>query len=1178
MESEPLRHISKVLVANRGEIAVRCLRACRELGVQSVAIITGVDGTSLHARLADEVVTLPGSDSTAYTDGKSILNICKDVGADAVIPGYGFFSENVEFAEAAVKAGITFGYCREREYPGHSWDAAAHIRDACSRMCAEARVSGYNEDEIEKAFALVESRADALFKNSSVFLEKYYPHSRHVEVQVAGNGETVVTFGERECSLQRRHQKVIEESPSPFVEHQPGFRGRMMEAAKWYALQLNYKSVGTVEFLVDDETADFFFLEMNTRLQVEHGISELCYGVDLVHLMLRQADYEHGGHLGMPSEILQGLGRPCSRVPLRSFAPSPGVLQSVVWPEGEGVRVDTWVQSGQRIPVHYDPLIGKVMVHSPDGRAAAQQKMLSALANTTLQGTQTNLDYLCKILQSDIFTTGYTLTNSLSTFVFQACAMQVLDPGLFTTVQDYPGRIDIGYGVPPSGLMDDLSSRAANIIVGNSVEVELLEVTLTGPELLFHEFAVVAVCGARIPVTVDGVEQPMWSRIIVRQGQVLKLGSITGSGSRSYIAIRGSFPQIPTYLGSKSTTPELQLGGIQGRRLETHDILEISSKSAIDAANITPISLSHGATPDYNVKEIYCLEGPFGSGDILSPEGKDAIVNSQWTVNHDSSRSGVRLRGPRIKWSRARGGGGGSHPSNVFDYGYSTGGVNWTGESPIILMRDRQLKSGDAVQFRMTTFDNAQRIRRAKDAYLQALASYVQQKDDAAIPALCLDIGTESTPSILKTKLATPSHPRVTFRQSGDTGIVVEFGEQVADLRNTASVKLLSEQPASRNLSGVRYEPNIATLTVHYDPYQLSQSSLLQILDKLDDKIAQVPGMQFPAREVHLPLCLDHPSMRDATQRYVDSIRPTASYLPDNVEYLRKANALESRSDVFDALLKTPWLAVAVGFFVGTPILFPLDPRYLYPGQKYSPNRTYTPSGSVGLGGSLLGLYPVASPGGYQLMGRTLSAWDTAGTRPGFSAAKPWLFDQYDIVKFYQVTVEEFNQAEQDFLAGRYQFKITTATLDMDHYIVKFDAAARDPACQDWQRRQAIAPEEMNILEQRLFDEWSVAKTAAGQGENGAEADLLDKVLISSPVDANVWKVHVKAGDVLEKGQVVAILEAMKMEIQVLVGEGQEGATVTSILCQPGSITAPGTTILPARISQMYVRIVFLLS
>ncbi|PYI01529.1 hypothetical protein BO78DRAFT_455904 [Aspergillus sclerotiicarbonarius CBS 121057] len=353
MNPEPLRHIQKVLVASRGEIAVRCIRACRKLGIPSVAIVTQVDGSSLHVQLADEVMTLPGSDRTAYTYGDAILKICQGCSADAIIPGYGFLSENFDFADAVVQAGVTFvgpssasikatGLKHEARRIAEQANVPEHALDGARRLgfpvMLKATGGGgwmglqicHNEDEVMQAFAQVESRAGALFKNRGVFLERYYPHSLHIEVQVAGNGEVVVTFGERECSLQRRHQKVIEECPSPFVQRTPGLREKLLGAAIRYASQLNYKSVGTVEFLVDDETGDFFFLEMNPRLQVEHDISELCYGVDL----------ERGDRQGIPLEVLKGLGSPqpvgwaiearvYAEVPLRDFAPSPGLLQVV---------------------------------------------------------------------------------------------------------------------------------------------------------------------------------------------------------------------------------------------------------------------------------------------------------------------------------------------------------------------------------------------------------------------------------------------------------------------------------------------------------------------------------------------------------------------------------------------------------------------------------------------------------------------------------------------------------------------------------------------------------------------------------------------------------------------------------------------------------------------------------
>lgn len=221
-----------------------------------------------------------------------------------------------------------------------------------------------SEEEVRSKYKGVQSRGETLFKNAGVFMERYYPRSRHIEVQVFGGAEDVVHFGERECSIQRRHQKVIEECPSPFVESRTGLRDKLTTCAVKYASALKYKSAGTVEFLVDDETGDFFFLEMNTRLQVEHGVTELCYGIDLVQLMLAQANGERSGTGGISSSELKKAGKESpdgsaieariyAEKPSNNFAPSPGILQEVIIPTEEGLRVDTWVKSGQQISTSF---------------------------------------------------------------------------------------------------------------------------------------------------------------------------------------------------------------------------------------------------------------------------------------------------------------------------------------------------------------------------------------------------------------------------------------------------------------------------------------------------------------------------------------------------------------------------------------------------------------------------------------------------------------------------------------------------------------------------------------------------------------------------------------------------------------------------------------------------------
>ena len=343
---------------------------------------------------------MSGSNSTAYTDEGNILTIAKEKKADAIIPGYGFLSENANFARLVGEAGLV--------WVGPSPEAieafgVKHVaRDLAEKAqvpivpgtkglvedqdtaVAEAERIGFpvmlkatgggggmglvicnNKAEVCEGFHMVRSRGETLFKNPGVFIEAFYSESHHIEVQVFGNGKgQAIHFGERECSIQRRHQKVIEECPSSFIENQPELRSKLGEASVRLAESIKYGSAGTVEYLVDDKSGDFFFLEMNTRLQVEHGITELCYNVDLVELMLKQADAQLQNKGGLDGDSLKAIqpdgptgnaieARVYAENPLKGFAPSPGLLQDVKWSEVPSSRIDTWVFTGSRVTPNY---------------------------------------------------------------------------------------------------------------------------------------------------------------------------------------------------------------------------------------------------------------------------------------------------------------------------------------------------------------------------------------------------------------------------------------------------------------------------------------------------------------------------------------------------------------------------------------------------------------------------------------------------------------------------------------------------------------------------------------------------------------------------------------------------------------------------------------------------------
>lgn len=657
---------------------------------------------------ADEAVCLPGPDSSAYTDIDAIIKIAKEKRADAVVPGYGFLSENAGFARAVGDAGLiwvgpspevieSFGIkhvARELAekanvpiVPGTKGlveDAGSAVENAEKigyPVMLKATGGGggmglvtcHSADEVKKGFQTATSRGQALFSNAGVFIEKFFPKARHVEVQIFGNGRgKAIHFGERECSIQRRHQKVVEECPSPFASRYPGLRDVIGSSAVSLAESVKYASAGTVELLVDNESGGIYFLEMNTRLQVEHGITELCYGVDLVNLMLMQADepfsedflkslqHTHSTPVGHAVEA-----RLYAENPINNHAPAPGLLTEVEWKEG--ARIDTWVSTGTVISSFYDPLIAKIMCHR-EVRESALEDLERILTKSTINGPPTNKDYLAAILRDKEIKRGNTLTSFLQNFTYTPSTISVLSGGAYTLIQDFPGRPKIGRGIPHSGPMDPVAFQIANALVGNPLGVEALECTLDGPDLRFLGPAAIALTGAPMHATLDDADFPMWTQIRVKAGQRLRIGRTTGHGCRAYLAVYGGFPNVAKYLGSKSTSPLVALGGYQGRSLAPGDML-----SMVDRADTTKVKegakMPEKLRPEYTDEwTILAMPGPHDVG-YLTEEDIEMIYTTSWKVSHNAARSGIRLIGPVPKWARSDGGEGGSHPSNVIEYG-----------------------------------------------------------------------------------------------------------------------------------------------------------------------------------------------------------------------------------------------------------------------------------------------------------------------------------------------------------------------------------------------------------------------------------------------------------------------------------------------------------------------------
>jgi len=437
---------AKVLVANRGEIAVRIMRTLRELGIASVAVHHAVDAGARFVRDADEAIELAGpTPVAAYLDGPAIIEAARAAGAQAVHPGYGFLSENAGFAAAVADAGLTFigppveairsmGDKIESKrlaviagvptLPG-SWGALSDVEDAVSEaerigypVLLKASAGGGGKgmriareaEQCREAFTQASNEASASFGDGRIFLERYLERPRHIEIQVlADEYGTIVHLGERECSIQRRYQKVVEEAPSPFVDER--LREELGAAAVSLARQVGYTSAGTVEMVMDQQ-GNAFFLEMNTRLQVEHPVTELVTGIDIVAEQLRIASGERLGYT--QSDVhLSGSAIECrvyAEDAYAGFVPAIGPLRLVRFPDGPGVRVDHGVRPGDQITAAFDPMIAKVVGHGPT-RAEAIERVSAALRETVLLGTTTNTDFLADLVAHPDFAAGATHTG-----------------------------------------------------------------------------------------------------------------------------------------------------------------------------------------------------------------------------------------------------------------------------------------------------------------------------------------------------------------------------------------------------------------------------------------------------------------------------------------------------------------------------------------------------------------------------------------------------------------------------------------------------------------------------------------------------------------------------------------------------------------------------------------------
>jgi len=1173
---------NKVLVANRGEIACRILRTLKRLNIASVAVYSDADKYSAHVSLADEAVRIgPGPAAQSYLRGDELLAVARAAGAVAIHPGYGFLSENADFAESCAAAGMVFigptaAQMRSFGLKHLARELASRIGvallpgSALLNSVEEARLEaariGYpvmlkstaggggigmqlvrRESELGQAFAAVERLATKNFSRGGVFLEKYIERARHIEVQIFGDGKgRVVALGERDCSTQRRNQKIIEETPAPGLS--PATRARLHESAVRLAEAVSYQSAGTVEYVYDNDSEEFYFLEVNTRLQVEHGVTEEVLGIDLVEWMLRQSAGETFELHAPPPRGASIQVRVYAEDPARQFRPSSGLVTQARFPDD--ARVETWIEDGTEVTPHYDPLLAKIITKGAD-RDAALTRLRKALADTVIAGIETNLEYLRRLVESPLFTGGSMTTRALDSFAFAPRTIEVIAGGTQTTLQDYPGRI--GYwnvGVPPSGPMDDLSFRLANRAVGNAPDAAALEITVSGPTLKFDAEAVICLGGADMSADIGGHAVPFWTPVTVHADDVLRIGGVTGAGCRSYLALRGGF-DVPEYLGSRATFTLGKFGGHGGRTLAPGDILHMGLPHvALPGAALAPVEIPAACRPAIAEEwEFGVLYGPHGAPDYFTDEDIDGFFAATWEVHYNSNRTGVRLIGPKPKWARSDGGEAGLHPSNIHDNAYAIGAVDFTGDMPVILGPDGpslggfvcpatmvkaelwklgQLKPNDRIRFKRLTSEEALAAELRQD---EVIALNVATAGKIAVGAVVP--GAVGVGPVLASVPAGGSAPAVVYRRAGDKYLLVEYGPPVLDLELRLRVHALMTWLTQAALPGIiELTPGIRSLQVHYESRLLSSTRLLEVLAEAEAALAAIDDMAIATRIVRLPLSWDDAATQLAIAKYMQSVRADAPWCPSNIEFIRRINGLDSALDVKRIVFGASYLVLGLGdVYLGAPVATPVDPRHRLVTTKYNPARTWTPENAVGIGGAYLCVYGMEGPGGYQFVGRTCQMWNTYHVTREFQPATPWLLRFFDQIQFYPVSGDELLQFREDFLHGRVQLDITETTFRLADYREFLSEHAADIGAHKARQQAAFEAERRRWEASGQIG--YAADMPAPHVPNEAEETPAGHVTVASPVSGSVWKIAAVVGQSVKAGDTLVTVESMKMELPV---------------------------------------------
>ncbi|MFM2090124.1 MAG: urea amidolyase [Planctomycetota bacterium] len=728
--------------------------------------------------------------------------------------------------------------------------------------------------------------------------------------------------------------------------------------------------------------------------------------------------------------VAPALAARCRELAAPFLAPGSGVLLAVpTEPESDPLVVDVVPMPGPGVIVRvHAGAAGRIQIASGSGlrvrpgdavqagdllaevHADSLAVARAAVAAIALHGVDHDQARLL-ILLSDPRVAAGRAAPAMRRAPLPAPDLLVLAPGMQTTVQAWPGRIGLWeVGVPPSGPMDDLSLRLANRCVGNPETAAGLEIVMQGPRLRAGRDLVIALAGARCDATVDGRHVAFHQPVALPAGAELRLGGMGGAGVRCALAVRGGL-DVPTILGSAATFTLGGFGGHRGRALLAGDALAVGAEPAAPAAAIPAADrprIGHAWS-------IGVLEGPHTDPEFLTAAGRTAMYSATWTVSPQSSRTGVRLVGPKPLWARSDGGEAGLHPSNIHDTAYAFAAVDLTGDTPIILGPDGpstggfvcpcvvvqgerwklgQLRAGDTVRLVPVAPAEAARLRREPGSPAPA-----RKRSDP----------------VLHRGLAGDGSTELCVRRAGDDFLLVEYGPMRLDLEIRLRVHALHQAVRARTLPGViDLVPAVRSLQVHYDPDRLGEDALIDTLRGIDRDMG-LPPAAVPSRTVHLPLSWDDPSTRKAIEIYMRTVNPDAPWCPWNIEFIRRINGLASVQAVQDLVFAAEYLVLGLGdVYLGAPVAVPVDPRHRLVTTKYNPARTWTPENAVGIGGAYMCIYGMEGPGGYQFVGRTVPVWAPWRQEGAFAKGTPWLLRPFDRIRFFPVTAGELERLRAD--------------------------------------------------------------------------------------------------------------------------------------------------------------------